>query len=219
MSAVALIVVVLVVVVVFLVAAITGDTATFSFASLKRVRLPPEPPREELAARAVGNLLHGLQYALESEEFERARDAFDAVDRSVLRDDEVAMLEAGLAWCESNLGVIERAMELARDAVHDAPVEIGRARGCALAVLGAIEVRAGQPHSALEPLREAIAIDPRAEHKAFAGFYLGEALAATGADDEARAAWDAAANACADSRYAQLARERAATVAVATPYR
>jgi tetratricopeptide (TPR) repeat protein len=204
-----------VVILVVLLAAILVYNGSYGF---KRVRLPPEPAREELAARAVGNLLHGLQYAIESDDFMRARDAFDAVDRSLLPADELAMMEAGLAWCEFNLGRADKAMELAKDAVHDAPANIGRARGCALAVLGAIEVRAGQPSSAVEALREAVGIDPRPEYKAFAGFFLGEALLATDAIDEARAAWEAASR-CADSRYAQLARERMTTVEMASPYR
>ena len=206
-------------IVVLLFAAAIVYMGTYGFVSSRRVLLPPEPSREELAARAIGNLLHGLQYAIEDEDFVRAQDAFDAVDRSCLREDEWAMLEAGLAWCELNLGRCEKAIELAKDAVHDAPAKIGRARGCALAILGAIQVRTGQPHSAVELLREAVTIDPRAEHKAFAGFFLGEALSATGVPDAARAALEAAAAACADSRYAQLARERIGALAVATPYR
>jgi tetratricopeptide (TPR) repeat protein len=209
----------LVIIVLIVIGAAVAYYGSYDLVASRRVPLPPEPSREELAARAIGNLLHGLKYAIEDEDFMRARDAFDAVDRSFLREDEIAMLEAGLAWCELNLGHTEKAIELAKDAVHDAPASVGRSRGCALAILGAIQVRAGQPHSAVQLLREAVAIDPRAEHKAFAGFFLGEALAATGAPDDARAALEAAAAACTDSRYAHLARERVATLAVATPYR
>ena len=185
----------------------------------KPLLMPSPPSREELRGHAREELEHGWQLAFEDEDFVLAQDALDAVDKAVLPTDELPILESALAWCEAHLGKIETALFLANTSVGSAPPDRARARGCALAVLGALSVRAGHAHTALDPLREAVRITEDPLHKTLASFFLGEALFATGSAEAARQAWDDAINCAPESRYAQRARERMATMEMAAPYR
>jgi tetratricopeptide (TPR) repeat protein len=181
--------------------------------------MPDPPSRAELQAHAKDELQHGWMMCFEEEDFIRAQDALDAVDRAYLPSDDFAVLDAARAWCEANLGTIDKAIYMARVAIGEARPDLIRARASALAVFGAIQVRAGNSHAALEPLQEAVRIADDPGHAALAAFYLGEALTAIGRPDEARVAWEGASRSSPATRHALLAGERLAALAVMSPYR
>jgi tetratricopeptide (TPR) repeat protein len=128
-------------------------------------------------------------------------------------------LNATLAWCEANLGSIDKAIEMARVAIGQAAPDVVHARCCTLSVFGAIQIRAGNSHAALEPLQEAVRIADDSNHRALAAFYLGEAFTAIGRPEEAKVAWEGATKSNTSTRHALLARERLAALAMMSPYR
>jgi len=181
--------------------------------------MPDPPSHAELQAHAKDELLHGWTLCFEEEDFVRAQDALDAVDRAVLPLEDNAILDAARAWCEANLGTLDKAIDMARAAVADARPDNVHARCCALAVFGAIQVRAGNSHAALEPLQEAVRIAEDSKHRTLAAFYLGEAFTAIGRPEDAKAAWEDASKSSPSTRHALLAGERLGALAMMSPYR
>ena len=111
-----------------------------------------------------------------------------------------------VAWVAAHAGQTARAVEVARanaDASSDA-----RLRPYLLGTLGAALVLDGQPAAALVPLRESLALGGPRWAQAVRRYYLGEALAALGRFDEARAEWHEAVTIAPKSRWGRRARER-----------
>lgn len=118
-----------------------------------------------------------------------------------------------VAWCCAHAVETARAVGLARanaDAPAAAPV-----RPYLLGTLGAALVLDGQHAAALAPLRDALALGGPRWAQAVRRYYLGEALAALGRLDEARAEWQQAVTIAPKSRWGRRAQERLAAGAPA----
>lgn len=111
-----------------------------------------------------------------------------------------------VAWIGAHAGETARAVELARanlEAASDA-----RTRPYLHGTLGTALLLDGQPAAALEPLRESLALGGPRWATAVRRYYLGEALAALGRFDEARAEWHEVVTIAPKSRWGRGAKER-----------
>jgi tetratricopeptide (TPR) repeat protein len=111
-----------------------------------------------------------------------------------------------VAWSCAHAGETARAVELASAAV--AAVAEARMRPYCLGTLGTALVLDRQPNAALAPLREALALGGPRWAQAVRRYYLGEALAALGRYDEARAEWNESVTIAPKSRFGRRAQER-----------
>ncbi|HEX8954402.1 MAG TPA: tetratricopeptide repeat protein [Polyangia bacterium] len=113
-----------------------------------------------------------------------------------------------VAWCCAHAGETAPAVGLAR-ANAEAPAD-ARMRPYLLGTLGAALILDGQHAAALAPLRDALALGGPRWAQAVRRYYLGEALAALGRFDEARAEWHQAVTIAPRSRWGRRAQERLA---------
>jgi tetratricopeptide (TPR) repeat protein len=113
-----------------------------------------------------------------------------------------------VAWCCAHAGETARAVELAR-ATAAAPAP-PRLKPYLLGTLGAALVLDRQPAAAVAPLREALALGGPRSAQVVRRLYLGDALAALGRLDEARAEWNEAVTIASKSRWGRRAQERLA---------
>ena len=129
-----------------------------------------------------------------------------SIDREKVPASERPTHDNALAWLAAHAGETARAVELARgaaDASSDA-----RTRPYLLGTLGTALVLDGQHAAALAPLREALALGGPRWAQAVRRQYRGEALAALGRLDEARAEWRQAVTIAPRSRWGRRAQAR-----------
>jgi tetratricopeptide (TPR) repeat protein len=135
------------------------------------------------------------------------------IDRDAMPPAERVYHDNAVAWCSAHAGETARAVELARAAIDAGPG--ARMRPYLLGTLGAALVLDGQPAAALASLRERLALGGPRWAQAVRRYYLGEALAALGKLDEARAEWNGSVTIAPKSRWGRRAQQRLAAGAPA----
>ena len=128
------------------------------------------------------------------------------IDRDTLPANERPVHDNSVAWSCAHAGETARAVELARGAIEAG--SDARMRPYVLGTLGAALVLDGQPAAALAPLREALSLGGPRWAQAVRHYYLGNALAALGKLDDARAEWNESVTIAPKSRWGRRAQER-----------
>jgi tetratricopeptide (TPR) repeat protein len=136
-----------------------------------------------------------------------------SLDRARLAPAQRVLLDNGVAWCLALTGATGEAVELARAAVAAEADADAKSRAYLHGTLGAALVLDGRHAEALAPLERALAAGGPRWAQAVRGYYLGCALSALGRVDEARAAWQRAADVAPATRYGHRAREQLAKAA------
>lgn len=163
----------------------------------------PEGFRLRLQARALAG----------EEKWSEAQAVIAQLDGVAVSANERVHHDNLVAWIGAHAGEAALAVERAR-ANAAAPADAST-RTFLLGTLGTSLVLDGQPAAALAPLRESIALGGPRWAQAVRRYYLGDALAALGRLDEARAEWHQAVAIAPQSRWGRRAQERLAAGAPA----
>jgi tetratricopeptide (TPR) repeat protein len=143
------------------------------------------------------------------ERFDEAERALHEVDPERLSPRSRLAWMGNLAFCHARLGRTAEAVREATDSARLAEKEGPEVHAIHLGILGAAHIHAGEPEQALPLLQEALQQgDPHPQLRTMRELYLGDALAALGRPDEARAAWARAQAAAPASPLARHAAER-----------
>ncbi len=138
-----------------------------------------------------------------------------SVDMKVLGEAWAPVLWNNLAWYRVLAGDAPNALSAARaslDAAEKTTRPLFSAgsdlRALQLGTLGAALAISGESEEAVEKLEQAIARGGTKKHQSAREYFLGEALASMGRDDDARAAYARAISEAPDTELAQRAAER-----------
>jgi tetratricopeptide (TPR) repeat protein len=143
------------------------------------------------------------------ERFDEAEAALREVDPARLSPRSRLAWMGNLAFCHARMGRAAEAVREATDSARLAEKEGPEVHAIHLGILGAAHVHAGAPDQALPLLQEALQrADSHPQLRVMRELYLGDALAALGRSDEARAAWMRAQAAAPGSPFARHAGER-----------
>jgi tetratricopeptide (TPR) repeat protein len=150
----------------------------------------------------------GVNVLLLEEQYQDALTRLQSLDRKKLPRKGDALIDNQIAWCLTNLGEPEKAIQIAQSALPQ--LEAMGPDYCASAheVIGVGNVFLGKASEAVPHLEKAFAISNLPSMKAFSAFYLGEAFSALNRLEDARAAYRRSCEALPTGKYAARALDR-----------